>query len=285
MASPAKRRKTKDDSKSSPASSRSLDYFFGKQNQSVPVRRPEAVGSAKGVSNDTSNLTDEQLARKLQDEWDQEAAGHSTELPNSQNGSSIPAAATIAENLALSENSGIALKTQTASHAEDFPRSNDVGQVNELSESAFPTGIFSQTNMKTTLTLQSTTSAEDQISSTVPFDESPLTFDPDKYIPDLQKHWSAESGDASYSLLTRCFVLVNSTQSRIKIVDTLVNLLRTIIEGDPSSLLPTVRIRTLSFITLVACAANYCLIYTNYNLLLILLSMFAHQVYPTDFCA
>lgn len=39
-------------------------------------------------------------------------------------------------------------------------------------------------------------------------------------------------------------MLVNSTQSRIKIVDTLVNLLRTIIEGDPDSLLPTVCIYT-----------------------------------------
>ena len=36
-------------------------------------------------------------------------------------------------------------------------------------------------------------------------------------------------------------MLVNSTQSRIKIVDTLVNLLRVIIEADPKSLLPTVR--------------------------------------------
>jgi DNA ligase-1 len=44
--------------------------------------------------------------------------------------------------------------------------------------------------------------------------------------------------------LTRCFILINSTTSRIKIVDTLVNLLRTIIEGDPSSLLPAVWLAT-----------------------------------------
>jgi len=74
-----------------------------------------------------------------------------------------------------------------------------------------------------------------------------LTFEPAKYIEDLQGHWAAEGGNASYALLTKCFVLVNSTQSRIKIVDTLVNLLRVIIEGDPSSLLPTVRVNTLPY--------------------------------------
>jgi DNA ligase-1 len=98
-----------------------------------------------------------------------------------------------------------------------------------------------QPRSNNTLSLQSTASAEDIISSNVPFDENPLTFNPSKYVAELQGHWAAEGGDASYAILIRCFVLVNSTQSRIKIVDTLVNLLRVIIEADPKSLLPTVR--------------------------------------------
>jgi DNA ligase-1 len=73
-----------------------------------------------------------------------------------------------------------------------------------------------------------------------------LTFDPAKYIPQLQESWASEGGAASYSLLTRCFVLVNSTQSRIKIVDTLVNCIRLLIEADPSSLLPAVWLATNS---------------------------------------
>ncbi len=81
----------------------------------------------------------------------------------------------------------------------------------------------------------------------MPFDESPLTFNLAKYVTELQGHWAAEGGDASYAILTRCFVLVNSTQSRIKIVDTLVNLLRVIIEADPNSLLPTVGEITLFY--------------------------------------
>jgi DNA ligase-1 len=96
------------------------------------------------------------------------------------------------------------------------------------------------------LGLQSLTSAEDTVTLTIPFDESPLTFQPSNYVPELQMRWAREGGHASYALLTRCFVLVNSTQSRIKIVDTLVNCLRTIIEGDPDSLLPAVWLATNS---------------------------------------
>lgn len=100
--------------------------------------------------------------------------------------------------------------------------------------------LFGRPREKTTLSLQAASSAEDAVTSNIPFDESPLTFEPLKYITDLQDIWATEGGNVSYSLLTRCFVLINGTQSRIKIVDTLVNLLRVIIEGDPSSLLPTV---------------------------------------------
>ncbi len=99
----------------------------------------------------------------------------------------------------------------------------------------------SKEQAKNTLSLQSVTTAEDLVSESLPLDESPLAFEPARYIPQLQDRWSAEDGNASYALLIRCFVLVNGTQSRIKIVDTLVNCLRILIEADPSSLLPAVR--------------------------------------------
>ncbi|KAK4077272.1 hypothetical protein Purlil1_12396 [Purpureocillium lilacinum] len=82
--------------------------------------------------------------------------------------------------------------------------------------------------------------AEDTDTSSMPLDESPLIFDPSRYVTQLQEHWAADGGNASYGLLTRCFVLVNATTSRIKIVDTLDNFLRVLIEADPSSLLPAV---------------------------------------------
>ena len=71
----------------------------------------------------------------------------------------------------------------------------------------------------------------------IPLDSDPLSLNPDDY-QSLADSWP--NGKATYGLLTRAFVLVNATRSRIKIVDTLVNLLRILIRLDPSSLLPAV---------------------------------------------
>ena len=94
--------------------------------------------------------------------------------------------------------------------------------------------------------MQSATATEDTITSTVNLDQSPLSFDPSQYITDLKEQWNQEGGRATYAILTHCFVLVNQTQSRIKIVDNLVNLLRVLIEADPASLLPAVWLATNS---------------------------------------
>lgn len=239
MASPAKRRKIKEDSKSSPAGSRNLDYFFGKQKKDAPVRPTQGGDVGQAESDNASELTDEQLARKLQEQWDQEAAGLSNRPPEASNGSMSMGNEKVDT---INETVEEAMESESLSIAEQL--TDPVHGIITSKPSNFLAGTASNPNVtkKNTLTLQSTGSAEDQISSSIPFDESPLTFDPQRYVPDLKKYWMAETGDASYSILTRCFVLVNSTQSRIKIVDTLVNMLRTIIEGDPSSLLPTVRL-------------------------------------------
>ncbi|OOF99795.1 hypothetical protein ASPCADRAFT_203618 [Aspergillus carbonarius ITEM 5010] len=103
-----------------------------------------------------------------------------------------------------------------------------------------------QVQKKGVLSLQSSIGTEDTVSLAVPFDQSPVTFDATKYARELQGHWASEGGDASYALLTRAFVLANATTSRIKIVDTLVNFLRVVIEADPSSVLPAVWLATSS---------------------------------------
>ncbi|KKK13012.1 putative DNA ligase I [Aspergillus rambellii] len=99
---------------------------------------------------------------------------------------------------------------------------------------------------KNVLSLQTSAGAEDTVSPSVPFDQTPLTFDSTKYAQELKAHWATEGGNASYALLTQAFVLANATTSRIKIVDTLVNFLRVLIEGDPSSVLPAVWLATNS---------------------------------------
>ena len=232
MATPTKKRKLNNQD-SSPPAIRSLDYFFGKQRgepakglspksgkngeTSTPQGSQEAL---KAPDSEPVLLSDEELARRLQAEWNQEG-DHSVDEtrpeptdPSTVTPSSPP----------KSTNKIVNLPTSIAERKPTDGPNFDI--------------------KKDTLSLQSAASAEDAVSSSVPFDENPLTFDPSKYIPDLKAHWAREGGDASYGLLTRCFILVNSTQSRIKIVDTLVNFLRTLIEGDPPSLLPAVWLAT-----------------------------------------
>lgn len=222
---PSKKRKLNDSK--SPAVARSLDYFFGKQTQNPPLQSSNGAKDIAAQGGGGTELTDEQLARKLQAEWDQEEA-RAAKKDLDISGADLNSVPVIGE------------ASSNASPQKHLPKVEDEeAQENNRQPFSF------HGKSKNTLSLQSAGSAEDTISSNVPFDESPLTFDPAKYVSELQGHWAAEGGDASYALLTRCFVLVNSTQSRIKIVDTLVNLLRVIIEGDPSSLLPAVRLKLL----------------------------------------
>lgn len=244
MTTPTKRRKT-NNYQSSPQTVGSLDFFFGKQKEKDQTRLDNNESSKSSTSvpsgsqeNETlgtaiQTLTDEELAKKLQLEWDEQdrnvgATGGQTNL--NQIGSNRVAADQLQQDRSRVQNE------QTSPFDPTVPP-NHKG----LAADHEACGTIDK---KGTLSLQSAISSDDAISSTVPFDEDSLTFDPSKYIPALQKYWASEGGGASYGLLTRCFVLVNRTQSRIKIVDTLVNFLRTIIEGDPDSLLPAVWLAT-----------------------------------------
>ena len=223
MESPAKKRK-KNDTKASPLPARGLDFFFAKQKDKATkpeVRDVIRSSLERNGDSEGQGLTDEQLARKLHAQWAQEDG--QTAIRNDE------------YNVAVTPNADVAEQTQL--EAEDP----------DLTAAAAETSLSApQPSRADVLGLQSVASAEDTITLTVPFDQSPLTFDPEEYAPELKHHWAKEGGNASYALLTRCFVLVNSTQSRIKIVDTLVNCLRTIILGDPESLLPAVWLATNS---------------------------------------
>lgn len=247
MASPAKRRKKNTDNKSSPAAPRGLDFFFAKPKTTNATAQELSDGPAQQDNGATTGpLSDEQLAKKLQTEWDKEDIRLG--------------AASASGGPIVREPEQADVERSEISHVEDLYGGAQAQPHTYISQDSANTAAkCGQPSLpaaaKNTLSLQSAGSAEDTISGTIPFDESPLTFDPSKYVADLQSHWAAEGGNASYALLTRCFVLVNSTQSRIKIVDTLVNLLRTIIESDPDSLLPTVCICTfiIYFISIHMC--------------------------------
>lgn len=186
---------------------RSLDYFFGKKRDEPAAHQLIAEKEATGEEAESA-LSDEALARRLQAQWAQEDRAD----------------------------------TDPQQAGEVGPLSGPADTVSVIEDQ--PAVVSSVA--KGVLTLQSATAEEDTISHTIPFDQSPLAFVPQQYLPELRKQWTTEGGNSTYALLTHCFVLVNSTQSRIKIVDTLVNLLRTIIEGDPQALLPTVWLATNS---------------------------------------
>ena len=243
MSTPTKRRKT-NNYKPSPKTVGSLDFFFGKQKDGQLSNKSDdhaaSEASDKLVAQDgltldqaTEYLTDEELARKLQYEWDEQDKVRSGVAADAGEKGT---AGSRKDSRAEEKNSEAAWSGAAPSTASFSNGQNSAQAPEPYSKPS--------SEKKDKLSLQSTASAEGMVSSTVPFDENPLIFEPSKYLPDLRKHWAEFGGNASYGMLTRCFILVNSTQSRIKIVDTLVNFLRTLIEGDPQSLLPAVSLKT-----------------------------------------
>ncbi|EHK43769.1 uncharacterized protein TrAtP1_008180 [Trichoderma atroviride] len=223
MSSPSKKRKLNSGAKQPAPQPKGLEYFFSKQKQSGSLT---TSAGEDGASNSASALlTDEELARKLQAEWDQEIANEVPAIRGSQNSTPKTEGTEAIAETADSDSTPASTSRPVESTAETTPKKQDT---------------------KKTLALQSTGMADDLITESIPLDESPLIFDPSKYIKELQEYWAAEGGNASYALLSRCFVLVSGTTSRIKIVDTLVNCLRILIESDPSSLLPAVWLATNS---------------------------------------
>lgn len=213
MPSPAKKRK-RDNADNSPKPFRSIESFF--RSPQKPATRADLRSSATAPS-DPPALTDEELARKIQAEWDNE------DTPNRQ------------DDMCIEPESDPVVPIQRSKPPDGL-------QQNQLS---LPPA--SPKNSKVVLSLQTASTAEDTISMSIPLDQPPLTFDPSTYTRQLREYWEAEGGHASYSILVRAFSLVNSTQSRIKIVDILVNVLRILIEGDPDSLLPAVWLATNAF--------------------------------------
>lgn len=216
MPSPAKKRKTAAGSKSTAQrSTRTIDAFFSRQaSETVEADADGASSESAEAPAQQSIITDEELARRLQAQWNEEESGSSQEKsPKSANENAL------------------------AADASELARASSTAPATKVAPESAPTY----------LSLQVPANTEDSASMSLPLDNSPATFRPSQYLPQLQAGWNAEGeGHAFYSLLTRAFVLISSTQSRIRTVDTLVNLLRVVIEGDPDSLIPTVWLATNS---------------------------------------
>ncbi|KAF3184992.1 hypothetical protein TWF788_004821 [Orbilia oligospora] len=236
--SPAKRRK-KNDKSGSPSKGPTLDFFFGRK-QPVPSK-------LKLVSDAEPNegLTDEELARKLHEKWAKEDALLSGRSPKDAEIGESSQRSISAEQEAKDRE--LAKRLQEEEDAERSgsgkeevvayypPESSKRGEQAGPSKKTAPTP---PTDAK--IQLENKPGWEKLIDE-LPFDTDPLSFNPDDYKTLVQ---SLPDGRLSYGLLTRAFVLINSTRSRIKIVDTLTNFLRTAIACDPSSLLPAVWLTT-----------------------------------------
>ena len=105
------------------------------------------------------------------------------------------------------------------------------------------TGLTSEKEAKTPNLViynsMSTTSLEEIYA--IPLDKDPLQFNPSI---DASCATSWFPGKTPYAFLTHSFILINSTRSRLKIVDYLVNTLRVVTHHDPESLLPLVWLTT-----------------------------------------
>ena len=181
MSSPSKKRKLNSGAKQTSVPARGLEYFFAKQRKnpssSNTSSSQESLARSSQSRDVNGDLTDEELAKRLQAEWDAEVRGsfgqNSPRPPNHSFGPAEPSM----------------LETSTAAKPAPSPSP----QVPQAVKSA------------NTLSLSSASAVEDQITASIPLDENPLTFEPTKYIPKLQESWAAEGGEASYALLTRCF--------------------------------------------------------------------------------
>ncbi|ENH68349.1 DNA ligase 3 [Fusarium oxysporum f. sp. cubense race 1] len=143
MPSPTKKRKLNNGTKTS-TPARGLEYFFSKQKQ-----------------NDTDS--NEELARKLQAEWDQEVAN-------------TPQNTLQAQTLELpSKHNESVSRDESPSPAGPKPKP----------PVTLPTALNKPgtlTSTKPTLSLQAAGMAEDTTTTSIPLDESPLTFDPSEVL-------------------------------------------------------------------------------------------------------
>lgn len=217
-ATPSKRRKK---TETTPHNGKTLDFFFKRKANEAPQSPSRKSDSTAELPNPQA-LGDEEIARQLAKQWAEEdqAVGNVSE----------------------------------AKHREKRPRSSSEESLkvqdpaDKPSASTKPPTKLESESKETVADLQNpsdgtvSVEAEDEtrkMIDTIPFDSDPLKFNPDDYHH-LQETWP--NGKATYALLVRAFVLANSTRSRIKIVDTLVNFLRTLICLDPDSLLPAVNL-------------------------------------------
>jgi DNA ligase 1 len=214
--SPAKKRKTE----TTPVK-RGVDFFFKKQLQQ---KKPEPVENGIEVKEESDRerlfVLDEDDERRRKQEEDDEK---------------------FARQLQALEDHDEAVDAEMAKRlaAEEDPAHDPKAQENEPPiKQESPSKKHPITKLE--LTSSNSTSSLEEIYS-IPLDKDPLTFSP-AHNAAIASTWSPRC--TPYAFLTHAFILINSTRSRLKIVDYLVNTLRVVTHHDPASLLPLVWLTT-----------------------------------------
>jgi DNA ligase 1 len=213
--SPSKKRKTD----STPVK-RGVDYFFKKQvekSQQPPSPEQPAlfVDSHREDQRRKQEEEDERLARQLQDmEGRMEVARRLTK-----------------DYEAADKESNGGKEEPTVQEERSLPEPKET----DIDSKVLPKTKLASDNSA------SMTPLEDIYA--IPLDKDPLQFNP---ATDASCAQSWSPGKTPYAFLTHSFILINSTRSRLKIVDYLVNTLRVVIHHDPQSLLPLVWLTTNS---------------------------------------
>lgn len=184
MGTPSKRRK-KNDHQSSNQPVRGLDFFFGKQQAAQAAQTngagtsttdPANDGNAQGIVEAERPLTDEEYALKLQAEFDEQdrllAANHTEGARDNDEEEKPSDGRHVEENgdKSLEVDDGVEKEVK-----EEHPPAEDIKAISWTIPTINPFAAFGKKN---TLSLQTATAEEDTISYTIPFDESPMTFDP-----------------------------------------------------------------------------------------------------------
>lgn len=236
MSSPAKKKRKLAGTVAPPKNGKDLRYFFGKK--AVDTKAEDGlkgkVDSVKNVDIKTpdgdNTMTDEEYARQL-DAALNGGNGSSTMQWNGSSGAKkdeaeeeelhgIEVLVDIDGKNTKAESSPSLKRKKPPSPSEPQLSSSQSSTKGAALSSANPSSI--------------TEPSVDTVDITkIPFDTDPFAFDPSAYRTPV-----------TYALLVRALILASSTRSRIKIVDTLTNLLRTIILSDPSSLLSAVWLLT-----------------------------------------
>lgn len=239
--SPTKKRKTE----LTPVK-RGVDFFF-KQQIEKQSRSPKLNGGDGGLFVKDDREDEWEIQRRKQEEEDERLARELQSMEGKQEAEDEEFARQLAKDYdEIEQSTNIRVhRNVIMDEDEDIYGRQKARESPESPSKALKRSIESDKSPEVpptkTLTLDSPTSTSLEEIYSIPLDKDPLEFDPARDAS-CAAAWCPNR--TPYAFLTHAFILINSTRSRIKIQDYLVNTLRVVTHHDPSSLLPLVWLTT-----------------------------------------